>query len=50
MGNFLLLKRAVGTLEEADLIDLNAYADASNPVQRVNSLLNRSVDLGTEQR
>jgi outer membrane protein len=50
MGNFLLLKRAVGTLEEADLIDLNAYADASNPVQRVNSLRNRSVDLGTEQR
>ena len=50
MSNFLLLKRSVGTLEEADLVDLNAYGDASDPVQRVNSLLNRSVDMGNEQR
>jgi outer membrane protein len=50
MSNFLLLKRSVGTLEEADLLDLNAYSDAGDPVQRVNSLLNRSVDLGSQQR
>ncbi len=43
----MLLKQAVGLLEEADLQELNTYTDATNPVERVNSLRNRSVDLGS---
>jgi outer membrane protein len=46
IANLLLLKRAVGELEEMDVVELNAYTDASDPVERVNSLRNRSVDLG----
>ena len=44
--DLMLLKQAVGTLNETDLTELNAYTDTSDPVQRVNSLRNRSVDLG----
>ena len=40
--NLLFLKDVAGTLNDADLAELNKYTDASNPVKRLVSLRQRS--------
>ena len=40
--NLMRLKQAAGTLNEADLRELNAFTDSNNPVKRLNSLRNYS--------
>ncbi|MEZ5560123.1 MAG: TolC family outer membrane protein [Pseudomonadales bacterium] len=48
MLDLMGLKQAVGTLSEEDLAEFNRFADSANPVERVNSLRNRSADLGDQ--
>lgn len=46
--NLMFLKDRSGTLEDADLTELNKYMDADNPVKRLVSLRQRSTDSPTQ--
>jgi outer membrane protein len=45
--DLILLRQAAGTLAEDDLIELNRYGDAQDPVRRVQSVRVRSIDRST---